>query len=112
VGGLERWFFKVSKLRALSKAALLLGVLFVSLAVYQFNQYYATGVQASATVKLLEQQFATLQEASGVNPAAAIEQSKAVISETQSAYLNSGVIDLIAGLILLVLGTLYYPERS
>ncbi len=101
----------MSKTHALSKAALILGVLLVGLAAYQFNQYYATGVQASATVKILEQQFSALQQAGGGDSSAALEQGKAVISETQAAYLNSGVVDLIAGLILLVLGILYHPEE-
>lgn len=99
----------MGKAHALSKAALLLGVLLVGLAAYQLNQYYATGVQAGATVKLLEQQFASL--GTSADTGAALEQSKAVIAETQAAYLNSGVVDLVAGLILLVLGIIYHPER-
>ncbi|NYZ78025.1 hypothetical protein H0N96_01315 [Candidatus Micrarchaeota archaeon] len=95
----------MGKMRALSKAALLLGVLLMALAAYQLNQYYATGVQAGATIKLLEQQFSAL--GTDTDTSAALEQSKAVIAETQAAYLNSGVVDLIAGLILVVLGILY-----
>lgn len=99
-------------MRSLSKAALILGVLMLALAAYQFNQYYATSVQAGATVKLLEQQFSSLQELGGTASSSALEQSKAVIAETQAAYLNSGVVDLIAGLILVILGVLYNPERD
>jgi hypothetical protein len=41
-----------------------------------------------------------------------LTESKQLLAETQSIYLQTTVIDAILGLILLFLGVLYYPDEK
>ncbi len=105
------------KIKAVSMFLLLFGALVLTQAVQQANQYWASGPQVKAQVWALEQSTKAIEEqyqAAGLEVPAMTElsESKQLLAETQSIYLQTAVIDAILGLILLFLGVLYYPDEK
>lgn len=105
------------RVKAVSMLFLILGALVLAQAVQQANQYWSSGPQVKAQLWALDQSTKALEEqykAAGMTMPALTElaESKQMLNETQSIYLQTAVIDAILGLILVFLGVLYYPTEK
>lgn len=97
----------------LSGTLTLLGVAMLVLSVYQFNQYLVQQASAEPSLKQLEKQQAQLQ-ALGPEYAnsANIEETRQIVVAAQNALLQSIIIDLILGLLLLAGGFALAPKET
>lgn len=91
---------------ALSWALSLLGVAFVVLSVYQFNQYMVQQATVQPSLAQLEQLGAG--NLGGVD----LQQTRELIQATSTALMQSIVIDLILGLLFLAGGFWLAPKET
>lgn len=108
-------------MKAISIALILLGVAFSALAVSQLNQMSISGAQTELAKPVAEAQIAASEAYARQmgQPEAEISKTSQEardlltksISTMNNAYLMTGIVDGIMGLVLLFAGILTYPKQ-
>jgi dTDP-4-amino-4,6-dideoxygalactose transaminase len=92
--------------KAISSAAIALGVLLLAIGVYQTNQYLVSSATASATVESFGQ--LGVDATGGVDYAAQLNTS---LSKVSGALTQAIFIDYALGLVFLLAGLMAYPDK-
>jgi len=90
--------------RVLAGALAFMGCALLLIGTWQLNQWYTTQVQAASTMSMLQGSLSSLGSEAGV------QETVAALNSTTTAFLTTGIIDFVLGLVLLVAGLFLYPE--